>query len=244
MPTRKPPTSIRPDRAAARALAPLGLDHKLLSLEQVSHGRPDLVVGHPDDVLGQLLYDREGQLTRCRQLLPIGDGLLDLDASGPSRVQRRPPLPDRGRLDADHAGPFGRARSGDRTAGELPATTGWDDHQVERACLLEQLARGRPRTGHDPRVVVRVHRCQPFVLDKFGDDLLAVVHIAVELDHLGAVALRRGPLGRWRVLRHARSVASVPASRAAMASACAWFPDEDATTPRDRSFSESEATAL
>ena len=41
-----------------------------------------------------------------------------------------------------------------------------------------------------------------------------------------------------------RIVALVPASPAAMASAWAWLPEEDATTPRASSRSDSEATLL
>ncbi|HET9292355.1 MAG TPA: hypothetical protein VFQ49_14855, partial [Actinomycetes bacterium] len=45
-----------------------------------------------------------------------------------------------------------------RAAGELAAAPGGDEHEVERARLLEQLARRGPGAGHDPRVVVRVDR--------------------------------------------------------------------------------------
>jgi hypothetical protein len=41
-----------------------------------------------------------------------------------------------------------------------------------------------------------------------------------------------------------RITARAPCSRAASASACAWLPDDTVATPRSRSPSLSEATAL
>ena len=75
------------------------------------------------------------------------------------------------------------------------------------------------------------------------DELLAILAVAVVLDHLGAVALGGGALERRGVVGH-EDHRSLPHRRAASATAWAWLPEETAHTPRSSSSGDSEETAL
>ena len=71
--------------------------------------------------------------------------------------------------------------------------------------------------------------------DPAGDLLPALAAQPVVEDDLGAVAAGGGDLEGGGVLRHHDGGRECPSSRAASATAWAWFPEEKATTPRERS---------
>src|SRR6185436_13924941 len=81
-------------------------------------------------------------------------------------------------------------------------------------------------TRHDERLVIGVDERQAAIAGEVDRHLVAVVAVAVELEHLGAEALGCGASCGMRI------TACRPCSAADSATAWAWFPDEAVATPR------------
>jgi hypothetical protein len=108
----------------------------------------------------------------------------------------------RGRLDADDANPgleLGRHRGAPR---DQAAATDADQQQVQRPDLIEQLERDRALPRHHERLVVRVDRHEAASEGEVVEQLVALVRVAVVVDHVRAVAEHGGALRDRRVGGH------------------------------------------
>ena len=102
-------------------------------------------------------------------------------------------------LDADDAAPGRQRPGGNRAPGQEAAAAETDDEDVERADLLEELERHRPLPGDDERIVVRMEHVEAEAGGRLGRDLLPILEVAVEAQHLGAIALGGRHLAGRRV---------------------------------------------
>src|SRR3954463_7835943 len=89
-----------------------------------------------------------------------------------------------------------------RDAGDEAAAADRDDDHVEVGHLVKQLEARGALARHDEWLVVGMHEREAAVAREVAGHPVAVVGVAIELEHLGAVALGRGALGWRRVLRH------------------------------------------
>ena len=171
------------------------------------------------------------ELPGRRHAQPVGDRrvLGDLDAVAPRRATASCRRRSRAR----------RRRSRSRAAACLaavaqppirpPPETGTTSAS-RSGTVLEQLDRARGLAGHDELVVEGRHEHARRVSRQIcSAEIVAALARAVVEDDLGAVAARRVDLRLRRVVGMT-TVARMPSSRETSATACAWFPEENATT--------------
>jgi hypothetical protein len=77
-----------------------------------------------------------------------------------------------------------------------------DQQHIELTGQLEELARGRTRSGDHLRMIVRRDDRQTLVRGEARADLLAALGVAVVEEDLAAVLPGRAHLGRRSILRH------------------------------------------
>ena len=197
---RHAPGEQRGDRARAARLG-----DRLAALEQEAHRGDDLLV------VGHARSPATWRLTTSKVSSPgIGSCWPSAIVRGTSiahalaGLQRAPRVVARLGLDADHP----RVRRDRRRAAMAqpaisPPPPTHTSSTSSGARLLEQLERDRPLPGHHALVVVGVDRDRaPRSVDEPGEQPLAVDGVAVEEDHLGAVAAGGRELAGRRVLGH------------------------------------------
>jgi hypothetical protein len=122
-------------------------------------------------------------------------------AGAAGRGMRRPARSDR-RLDPHDPDPGRAALDRGRRAGDQPAPTHRDEHQVQVGHLLQQLEGGRALPGHHVVVVEGVDQVQAALGGQVGGEGLAVLAGHPHADDLGAVGPGGGHLGRVGPGRH------------------------------------------
>ena len=142
--------------------------------------------------------DDDAKMLFARRRRPSSGCGRSAAASSGTIASHRP----RRRLDADHPAAGRQRVRRDRRSREQTAAAARHEQEIERADLVEELARRRALAGDDVRVIVGRDEREPALARQPLADRFAILAVAIVEDDLAAVPFRRAALHRRRVGRH------------------------------------------
>ena len=177
------------------------LQQNFAALENEANGIAQCVVVDEDDVVNKFLdvRKRTGACNRCGK--SIGDGVDAVETNRRVLLERARHGGCANGFDTNDARGRAQRFDGGGNAGDETAAADRYNDDVDIGQILDDLETNRALTGHDKRILVRMHECEAALFAQLLHLLERLEHVAVQ-DDFSAVASAGIDFGLRRVRRH------------------------------------------